>query len=106
MWVANGQKEEVRETGWLGPLVARKVSSFPRTLVSVRDLVEALGAVTFDVDGVFATTSIGEKTTRSKIGEPLKSRLYSFDLPAVVRHVHEITPAQDCGGALVRQSGA
>ena len=46
--VANGRLEPIKEIGDLGPIRrARKVSSFPRTLVSVRDLVESVGAVRF-----------------------------------------------------------
>ena len=97
VWVANGQKEEVKETGWLGPLVARKVSSFPRALISVRDLVDALGAIMFNEEGVHALTTMENDVAVTRIGVPLESRLYSFDLPAVIQHVHDITPVSLVG---------
>ena len=83
--VANGQSERITEIGSLGPLRgARRVNSFTRTLVSVRDLVEQFGPVRFDEDGVHISTSDGKT---AKIGRPLSSRLYSFDLKSFSRHV-------------------
>lgn len=83
--VANGRLEKVIEIGDLGPIHnTRKVSSFTRTLVSVRDLVDLCGAVRFDKEGVHVVSN----NVSSKVGTALPSRLYSFDLKNLCRHVH------------------
>ena len=83
--VANGQLERITSVGTLGPLQGvRKVNSFQRTLVSVRDLVEQFGSVRFDDQGVHLVTDSGKST---RIGATLPNRLYSFDLDALARHV-------------------
>ena len=57
VWVANGKSENIVEEGRLGPLLnAKKVVSFSRSLISVRDLVEQYGGVWFDADGVHVVT--------------------------------------------------
>ena len=86
VWVANGQSEPVAEIGSFGPLTARKVRSFDRTLVSVRDLVDKYGGVYFDNSGVHVVTTVGEKFITSTIGAPTPERLYSFDLQGLMQH--------------------
>ena len=78
--VANGRVEPVSAIGDIGALRnVRKVDSFTRTLVSVRDLVEQFGTVSFTRRGVF----IRRRGKNSLIGEPLPNRLYSFNLDAL-----------------------
>ena len=62
----------------------RRVLSFTRTLVSVRDLVDQFSRVVFDNDGVTVESEDGR--TRTRIGEPTHNRLYSFDGDALKRH--------------------
>ena len=68
VWVADGRRENIHETGALGPLTnVKKVRSFPRSLISVRDIVEKFGGVYFDGRGVHVVTlvdgvSIGDLT--------------------------------------------
>ena len=80
----------------MGPLRnVQKVNSFPRSLISVRDLVEQYGGVWFDAAGVHVVTleegsalktlkSSGANVTR--IGEPTTARLYSFDIAQLEEH--------------------
>ena len=103
VWVANGEKEEVKESGWLGPLRARKVESFPRPLVSVRDLVEAVGSVLFDREGVYAVTRTTGGRVESKIGKPTDSRLYGFDVLGLIGHIRDVTSVASVG---VRECGS
>ena len=87
VWVANGQSEGIAESGKLGPLSAKKVNSFERTLVSVRDLVDLYGGVLFNSSGVHVVSeSAARQTISTQIGEATTARLYSFDLPALERH--------------------
>ena len=91
--LANDVQERVEEKGDVFPLEdVRKVSSFPRPLVSVRKLVEKHESVLFDDAGVHVRTSCsggqrcvdGMRTT--KIGELGSDMLYNFDLRALARH--------------------
>ena len=86
VWVANGQSEDIAEMGGLGPLMARKVKSFDRTLISVRDLVDKYGGVYFDAEGVHLITHIGEDLVCSTIGAANSQRLCSFDLKGLQDH--------------------
>ena len=81
---AEGRRRAVVETGSYGPLLnAQKVPGFTRVLVSVLDLAEQFGVVTFDTKGVFVTSG----AVVTQIGSVTPSRLYSFDLSALQRHV-------------------
>ena len=83
--VATGKRERISEVGDLGALKnARRVLSFTRTLVSVRDLVDQFHKVIFDGDGVLVESVDGR--TRTRIGVPTSNRLYSFDGEALTRH--------------------
>ena len=66
--------------GELGPLMARNVRSFDRTLISVRDLVDKYGGVYFDDEGAHLITHIGEDLICSTIGAANAQRLCGFDL--------------------------
>ena len=78
--VADGRVEPVSAIGDIGVLRGvRRVDSFTRTLVSVRDLVEQFGTVSFTQRGVF----IRRRGKNSRIGRPLPNRLYSFNLSAL-----------------------
>ena len=98
VWVANGRREEVSQIGDLGPLIGvRKVDSFTRTLVSVRDLVDQFGSVVFDSKGVHlrtcetdATTGAAGSCVGTQIGRPTIQRLYSFDVEALIKHAARI----------------
>ena len=82
--VATGKREPVAEIGDLGALEnVRRVNSFTRTLVSVRDLVEQFHRVIFDDDGVSVESPDGIRTL---IGRPMRNRLYSYDGDALSRH--------------------
>ena len=63
---------------------ARRVLSFTRTLVSVRDLVDQFHKVVFDGDGVLVESEDGR--IRTRIGLPTSNRLYPFDGKALSRH--------------------
>ena len=86
VWVANGQSQNIAEMGELGPLMARKVKSFDRTLISVRDLVDKYGGVYFDAEGVHLITHIGEDLVCSTIGAANSQRLCGFDLKGLQDH--------------------
>ena len=98
VWVANGRREAIAQEGKLGPIWgAKKVPSFARTLVSVRDLVEQFGTVVFDKEGVHVVSIDKEGELReclrsrrgsvsTTIGAPTKQRLCSFDIEALVDH--------------------
>jgi hypothetical protein len=84
---AEGRKRAVVESGSYGPLRnAQKVPGFTRVLVSVLDLAEQFGGVRFDVDGVYVVSG----SVETKIGSVTASRLYSFDLLALQRHVERL----------------
>ena len=83
--VATGKREPIAEIGDLGALKnVRRVNSFTRTLVSVRDLVEQFHRVIFDADGVSVESPDGG--IRTLIGRPMRNRLYSYDGDALSRH--------------------
>ena len=84
--MAHGQSEDIAEMGGLGPLMARKVKSFDRTLISVRDLVDKYGGVFFDTEGVHLTTHIGDDLVCSNIGAANSQRLCGFDLKGLQGH--------------------
>ena len=84
--MANGAHEPVAEIGSLGPLLARKVNSFSRALISVSDLVERFGGVFFDRNKVYVCTPDGVGPITTCIGERNDVRLYSFDLKALMKH--------------------
>ena len=88
VWVANGQKEEVVETGELGPLSGvRKVESFERSLISVTDLIEQFGPVVFNAAGVHLATELGKgEVCVTTIGHATGNRLFSIDADALQRH--------------------
>ena len=65
-------------------LNVRRVLSFTRTLVGVRDLVDQFDVVKFDDQGVYVESKDGKVSTR--IGAPTENRLYSFDSKALTRH--------------------
>jgi hypothetical protein len=91
VWVANGQSEDIAEMGRLGPLMARKVKSFDRTLISVRDLVDKYGGVYFDDEGVHLITNLGEDLVCSTIGAANDQRLYGFDLTGLQEHHDKVS---------------
>ena len=83
--VATGKREPIAEIGDLGALKnVRRVNSFTRTLVSVRDLVEQFHRVIFDADGVSVESPDGG--IRTLIGRPMRNRLYSYDGDALSQH--------------------
>jgi hypothetical protein len=86
--VANGASEKVSLIGDMGPMKGvRQVSSFQRTLVSVKDLVEQFGPVLFNNDGVYlASRGTQGKSFISKIGSCTPERLYTFDVAALTEH--------------------
>ena len=86
--VANGVSEKVDKIGHMGPLKGvRRVTSFQRTLVSVKDLVEQFGPVLFNRDGVYlASRGMKDKSFITKIGSCTPERLYSFDVSALTTH--------------------
>jgi hypothetical protein len=86
--VANGASEKVSLIGDMGPLKGvRQVSSFQRTLVSVKDLVEQFGPVLFNNDGVYlASRGIRDQSFITKIGSCTPERLYTFDVSALASH--------------------
>ena len=67
-------------------MMARKVKSFDRTLISVRDLVDKYGGVYFDTDSVHLITHIGDDLVCSTIGAANSQRLCSFDLKGLQDH--------------------
>ena len=77
--------------GRLGPLIARKVRSFDRTLISVRDLVDKYGGVYFDEEGVHLITNIGEDLICSTIGAANAQRLYGFDVTGLQYHHDKVS---------------
>ena len=99
--MADGRRENVHETGTLGPLTnVKKVRSFPRSLISVRDIVEKFGGVYFDGRGVHVVTlvdgvSIGDLTggdgvkSVTEIGQTTPARLYSFDIDRLADHARK-----------------
>ena len=91
VWVANGQSEDIAEMGRLGPLMARKVKSFDRTLISVRDLVDKYGGVYFDEEGVHLITHLGEDLICSTIGAANAQRLYGFNLTGLQDHHDKVS---------------
>ena len=65
----------------------RQVSSFQRTLVSVKVLVEQFGPVLFNNGGVYlAPRGTKGKSSISKIGSCTPGRLYTFDVAALTAH--------------------
>ena len=87
--VATGKHEKIVEFGELGALKdVRRVASFTRTLVSVRDLVEQFGSVRFDETGAHIVDPSGEVSTC--IGRPTCNRLYSFDGAALMEHTRRV----------------
>ena len=65
----------------------RQVSSFQRTLVSVKDLVEQFGPVLFNNDGVYlASRGTKGKSFISEIGSCTPERLCTFDVAALTEH--------------------
>jgi hypothetical protein len=65
---------------------AKKVMSFQRTLVIVRDLVDQYGGVFFDKSGVHVVTSCGGKLFVTTIGKPTNNRLCSFGIDSLQEH--------------------
>ena len=91
--VANGHQEAVAGKGWYGPIsTARRIASFPRTLVSVSDILEQFGFVIFDRDGAYVVSHSPSKTAClvSKIGERTHDRLFSFDKEALSSHAADM----------------
>ena len=81
----------------MGPLRgAKKVDSFARTLVSVMDVAEQVGAVEFTPKAAFVSNKVGEEQLRTQIATATKSRLYSFDVGALEDHVERLKIAS-CG---------
>ena len=75
---AGGQKMRVSEKGRLGPLAARKVKGFNRTLVSVAGLVDLprVEKVVFSAGGVHLHCR--DRTDPIHIGDRLSNNLFSF----------------------------
>jgi hypothetical protein len=90
--VANGHQEPIAGVGRYGPISgARRVAGFPRTLVSVSDLIEQFGSVVFDTKGVHVVSSVPDQApVATTIGCRTPSRLFSFDSPSLTRHVSEL----------------
>ena len=97
VWVANGKAERIAEEGRLGPLShVKKVESFSRSLISVRDLVDQYGGVWFDSDGVHVVSFdkgdgqpfVARGATVTRVGEPTRARLYSFDIAQLESQQH------------------
>ena len=83
------KSEPIAEIGTLGALRdVRRVMSFTRTLVSVRDLVDQFDSVTFDKHGVHVESADGRVSTC--IGRPTENRLYGFNGDALARHANEV----------------
>jgi len=93
--VANGESEKVGLIGQMGPLGGvRQVTSFQRTLVSVKDLVEQFGPVLFNNEGVYlASTDATGHSIITRIGSCTPERLYSFDIAALTSHSRKSTGA-------------
>ena len=93
--VATGRRERISESGDLGPLKgAMKVDSFARTLVSVMDVAEQVGAVEFTPKAAFVINEVGGEKLRTQIAMATKSRLYSFDVEALEKHVERLKVAR------------
>ena len=89
--IANGRKEKIVERGDLGPLSgARKVNSFSRTLVSVVDTAEQVGDVLFTPKDAWVVNVVGDEAIKTKIATRTRSRLYSFDIIALERHIDKL----------------
>ena len=86
--VANGQREKIDGIGRYGPLSdVRRVSGFPRTLVSVSDLVEQFGFIVFDSFGCYVVTPLPSGVPIvTQIGLKTRNRLFSFDIKALAHH--------------------
>ena len=90
--VATGKREPITELGDLGALrEVRRVRSFTRMLVGVRDLVDQFHVIRFDRDGVHVETQDGK--IRTRIGRPTANRLYSFNGAALARHARAVVAA-------------
>ena len=97
-------REPVTEVGKLGPLVARKVDSFSRALISVADLVDRFGGVFFDRGKVYVCTPDGVGPIITCIGHRNEVRLYGFDLEALVKHEHKLQKrGADSAGGFVEE---
>ena len=94
--IATGRSEDIAEVGDLGPLRARKVNSFTRTLVSVRDLADKFGGVYFDSRFVYVVSKADGRIISTEIGKATKSRLYRFSLPDLEKHVEMCSLTKDC----------
>ena len=64
-----------------------KVDSFTRTLVGVRDLADQFGGVYFDSEYVYVVSKTGDEIIWTELGKATETRLYSFDLEALEKHV-------------------
>ena len=93
--VANGQREPIAGIGTYGSITgARRVGKFPRTLVSVTDLIEQFGSVIFDTKGVHVLTRVpGAGPLATTIGSRTASRLFSFDAPSLTVHAEALRGA-------------
>ena len=80
---------KVKEKGNLGPLKARKVAGFRRTLVSVSSLVDMpkCKEVVFNSQGVFIRTNSSSEPIH--IGSRMANNLYSFD---GVKNISDLSP--------------
>ena len=92
---ANGQREPIAGIGTYGSITgARRVGKFPRTLVSVTDLIEQFGSVVFDTKGVHILTRVpGAGPLATTIGSRTASRLFSFDAPSLTVHAEALRSA-------------
>ena len=113
--VANDQLEPIAEQGLLPgtTLPAKKVASFARTLVAVAPLTALVGQITFDTERVYAVSTgklsqgDGGAMGRTPIGSVTADHLYSFNLPALVRHCKQfahLLPAPNAAAAALLAS--
>ena len=96
--VANGASEKVGLIGDMGPLKGvRQVSSFQRTLVSVKDLVEQFGPVLFNNEGVYlASRGTKDQSFITKIGSCTPERFCTFDVSALTSHNSRVRALLAC----------
>ena len=73
------------------------MSSFQRTLFSVKDLVEQFGPVLFNNGGVYlASRGTKDESSINKIGSCTPERLYTFDVSALTSHNSSVRARLAC----------
>ena len=91
--VANGHQEAIAGKGSYGSITsARRVSSFPRNLISVSDIIEQFGFVVFDREGAFviSLSPSGHERLTTRIADRTDDRLFAFDSDALSEHAENM----------------